>query len=79
MAKIIINTRNMTITDESGNLIPAYKIGWDDNYSTTLPDSTTSSDIYWLKLLEGLNTLKISGLCSIKVKCEFPRKVGNIS
>ena len=78
-ATIILDTKKMTVTRTSnGELIPAYRLGWDSSYSSSLSDGTSVSHIYWLRLLEGNNKIKITGDCIVKIKTKYPRKVGQM-
>ena len=78
-ATIILDTKKMTVTRTSnGELIPAYRLGWDSSYSSPISDGKPVSDIYWLRLLEGNNKLKITGDCVVKIKTKYPRKVGQM-
>ena len=61
---VIINGEKSTITDEGGNLIPAYKIGW------------SAETINWPRMLKGKNEFEIIGNCEMTFEMEFPRKVG---
>lgn len=66
--KIInIDSKLSRITDGDGKLIPAYKIGWDN-----------LDNMYWFRLLEKKNKIKLTGECTVTISCVFPRKVGEI-
>ena len=72
-----LDCMNMTIVDSAGKLVYASDIGWNTEYKSYV--STTGSymnHIYWLRLLKGMNELKITGNCTFKIECEFPRKAG---
>lgn len=74
---IILNCENMTITDMNDKLVYASDLGWNVDYQSYV--STTDSyitNIYWFRLLQGVNQIKITGDCTFKIKCEFPRKAG---
>lgn len=75
--RVVMDTKQMTVTDGT-NLLPFYKIGWNDDYSSIVTDTTVKSInyIYWFRLLKGINKLKITGNCTVYITCEFPRKVG---
>lgn len=72
--KLILDSSELTVVDESGELVSAYDLGWTDTYT----NSYGSNKIYWLRLLDGLNELKITGSCTFIIECEFPRKVGKM-
>jgi hypothetical protein len=67
----------MTLTDANGKLIYLNDIGWNTDYKSYV-SSTDSyiTNIYWLRLLNGMNEIKITGTCKFKIECEFPRKAG---
>ncbi len=72
-----LDCMNMTIVDSTGKLVYASDIGWNAEYKSYV--SSTGSymnHIYWLRLLKGMNELKITGNCTFKIECEFPRKAG---
>ena len=62
---IILNGEKNTITDSIGQIIPAYKIGWNN-----------TDNIYWFRLLEGNNLIRVTGVSTITLFMTFPRKVG---
>lgn len=64
---IILDGEKNLITDGSGKVIPAYKIGWDN-----------TDNIYWVRLLENTNTIRVTGASTITLYMTFPRKVGVI-
>lgn len=64
---IILDGEKNTITDGAGKIIPAYKIGWDN-----------TDNIYWVRLLENTNTIRVTGASTITLYMTFPRKVGVI-
>ena len=71
--RILLDSTNLSATDQNGELIPAYDLGWNDSYN-----ANGSNQIYWLKLLPNTNEIEITGNCKITVECEFPRKVGKM-
>lgn len=76
---VYINNRIMRIVDSNDNnkLIPFWKIGWDDKYSSYVSSiDEYINTIYWFRLLRGTNTIKVTGDCTITFVFEFPRKVG---
>ena len=62
---VIMDGRRTQITNESGVLIPAYKIGWNN-----------VDNIYWFRLVEGSNLVRVTGTSTITMYFEFPKKVG---
>ena len=76
--KIIkIDCMNMTITDVNDRLIYMNDIGWNSDYKSYVSSNGSyMSNIYWLRLLNGLNELKVTGSCNFKIECEFPSKAG---
>lgn len=74
---LTLNSENMTATDNSGRLIPAGDLGWDENYKSYITSAKREMDaIYWIRLLRGINEFRVSENCTIKIKYEFPRKAG---
>lgn len=74
---ITMNCTNMTIVDANNKLVYASDIGWNVDYQSYV--STTDSyisNLYWLRLLNGMNEIKVTGSCNFKIECEFPRKAG---
>ena len=63
----ILDGQKNLITDGNNKILPAYKIGWDD-----------TDNIYWIRLLEGTNTIRVTGVSTITFFMTFPRKVGVI-
>lgn len=64
---LVINCKRSTITDGDGNLLPLYKIGWDE-----------LTNIYWFRLTEDANMIRIKGEGTVTMSFEFPKKVGII-
>lgn len=74
---ITLNSENMTILDKNGNLLPANKLGWNETYSSYVSSIDKYIEtIYWLRLLSGINEIKVDGTCTFKIAYEFPRKAG---
>lgn len=76
---VYINNRMMKILDGNNKeeLIPFWKIGWNADYASYVSSiDKYSNKIYWFRLIQGQNTIKISGNCTITFVFEFPRKVG---
>lgn len=64
-----IDNEKMMIFDNDHKILPLSRLGWTLNQSSpTL--------FYWLRLLQGKNTITISGKCDITFTMSFPRKVG---
>lgn len=78
--KIIIDNKKSIITDSNNTLLPFYQLGWGDNYSSVVTDTSIGSIdyIYWIRLLKDINKMKVKGNCNILFSCEYPRKVGVI-
>lgn len=77
---LLINTKRTRITNTDGKLIPAYQMGWDENYSSIVsnPDIGETNEIYFPRLLFGDNEIRITGECTATFNLEFPRKVGSM-
>lgn len=72
-----LDCSKMAVLDANEKLIPASLLGWDENYQSHVSSTGESiTNIYWVRLLKGINELKIIGTCSLKIECEFPRKAG---
>lgn len=72
-----IDAKHMQMTDYAGNLVPLYKVGWQ-----ILPDvnsAVQSNDLYWLRLVPGINRVDLTGNAKIKFVASFPRKAGQLS
>lgn len=63
-----IDCRRLMVSDDT-NLISFRDLGWTTNTLDTL---------YWPRLIHGTNKFKITGNCTIEMKCRFPRKVGEV-
>lgn len=72
--KLTVNSYMNAIYNTRGFPIPFYKLGFkiipDDN------KALQSMDIYWLRLLPGLNSITVKGTCIFEFNYSFPRKVG---
>lgn len=71
-----VDAEHMQMTDADGNLVPLYKVGW-----KILPDDNKaiqSNELYWLRLLPGINVIEIKGNAKIKFVVSFPRKAGQV-
>ena len=74
---VILNCMNMTITDINDKLIYASDLGWNAYYqSYVFSTDSYMNNIYWFRLLNGMNEIKITGDCTFKIECEFTRKAG---
>lgn len=74
---ISFNGSEMTILDANDRLIPASALGWNEEYKSYV--STTGeamTNIYWVRLLRGMNEFKVTGTCKLTIECEYPRKAG---
>ena len=75
--KLCIDSANMMMTDGNGKLVPLYKIGWavapDEN------DAVQSSELYWFRLVRGLNEIEVKGNVKAVIKASFLRKAGQIN
>lgn len=74
---LTLYSENMTVTDNSGQLIPADQLGWNETYTSYVSSIDDFMDnIYWPRLLQGMNEWKVSGACTLTIEYEFPRKAG---
>lgn len=74
---LTLNSECMTVTDSSGQLIPAGDLGWNENYKSHVTATEREMyTIYWIRLLRGMNEFRVSENCTIKIEYEFPRKAG---
>lgn len=75
--KLTLDSSHMTILDSCSRLVSAAQIGWNEAYQSYVSASGEyMKQIYWLRLLPGLNEFQITGSCTLKIECEFPRKAG---
>ena len=72
-----IDTQHMMITDIQGRLVPLYRIGWEINLDENKALQTT--DLYWFRLLQGMNKIRIKGNVKASFVLSFPRKAGQIN
>lgn len=75
--KLTIDTKKMMILDVDNVPVPLYKLGW--TISTDETRAVQSSPIYWLRLLPGVNNIRLKGNAKARFKLSFPRKVGQIN
>lgn len=74
---ILLDSLNMSILDKENRLIPAYKIGWENNYKSYVSCiDRYINNIYWVRIIKGMNKLKVTGNCKIMIEYEIPRKAG---
>lgn len=73
---LTLNSEHMTVTDNDGRLIPAGDLGWDTDYESAVRSGNKLDYIYWIRLLQGMNTFEVSGACTLTIEYEFPRKAG---
>ncbi|MCH5257269.1 MAG: hypothetical protein J1D87_08230 [Lachnospiraceae bacterium] len=72
-----LDCEKMTILDKDNKLLPAEKLGWDNSYKSYVSAiDDYISNIYWLRLLKGINEIKVTGNCTFKIEYEYPRKAG---
>lgn len=74
---IVLNCSDMIVLDGNNKLIPISNLGWGEDYKSYV--STTNeymNNIYWFRLLQGMNEIKVTGDCTFKIECEYPRKAG---
>lgn len=74
---VVLDCSNMIVLDSNNKLIPISNLGWDENYKSYV--SVTNeymNNIYWFRLLQGMNEIKVTGDCILKIECEYPRKAG---
>lgn len=74
---VVLDCSNMIVLDSNNKLIPISNLGWDENYKSYV--SVTNeymNNIYWFRLLQGMNEIKVTGNCTFKIECEYPRKAG---
>lgn len=74
---VVLDSEKMTALDGSGRLLPVNKLGWNAGYRSYVSSiNDYISSIYWPRLLKGINDIKISGTCILKIEHEYPRKAG---
>ena len=72
-----LNTNNMAVLDRNNKLIPISQLGWGENYKSYVSSINGYMDnIYWFRLLKGMNEIKVVGSCKFTMEYEFPRKAG---
>lgn len=75
--EIWIDSAKMQVIDKNKNLVPFWKLGWNDDYKSYVSSiNDYIKKIYWLRLIRGINQIKVTGDCEITFTFEFPRKVG---
>lgn len=76
---ILVDSAQMKLLDVNGGsrLIPFHEVGWTTQYSSYVSSiDTYMESIYWFRLIQGTNTIKITGDCEVTFIFEFPRKAG---
>ena len=76
---ILMDSAQMKLLDVNGGcrLIPFHEVGWTTQYSSYVSSiDTYMESIYWFRLIQGSNTIKITGNCEVTFIFEFPRKAG---
>lgn len=72
-----VDSLHTMITDADEKLVPLYKIGWQMDVDEN--DALQSTEMYWLRLVEGINKFSIIGNAKVIFTISFPRKVGQIN
>lgn len=76
---ILVDSAQMKLLDlnNDSRLIPFHEVGWTTQYSSYVSSNDTYMEsIYWLRLIRGTNTIRITGDCEVTFIFEFPRKAG---
>ena len=74
---LVLDCMNMKILDRSGKLVPMSNLGWNAEYKSYVSAiDEYINNIYWFRLLKGMNKIKVNGNCTFKIEYEFPRKAG---
>ena len=74
---IKLDTNNMAVLDKNNKLISLSQLGWGENYKSYVSSINGYIDnIYWFRLLKGINEIKVVGNCKFSMEYEFPRKAG---
>ena len=77
LLKLVLNFSDMIVLDGNNKLIPISNLGWDENYKSYVSITNEyMNNIYWFRLLQGMNEIKVIGDCILKIECEYPRKAG---
>lgn len=72
-----LDSGKLTVSGQDNRLIPADRLGWNEKYRSYVSSLDDYIDfIYWPRLLKGLNEIKVTGSCSLKIEYEYPRKAG---
>ena len=74
---VILSSENMILSDKNNDLLCLSAVGWGKDYQSYV-SSTDSymTNLYWFRLVNGLNEIKVTGNCNFKIECEFTRKAG---
>ena len=74
---IVLNCSDMIVLDGNSKLIPISNLGWGEDYKSYVSSTNEyMNNIYWFRLLQGMNEIKVTGDCTFKIECEYPRKAG---
>lgn len=74
---IKLDSNNMAVLDRNNKLIPISQLGWNENYKSYVSSINGYIDnIYWFRLVKGMNEIKVVGSCKFTMEYEFPRKAG---
>ena len=76
---LLIDSAQMKLLDvnNGSRLVPFHEVGWTTQYSSYVSSiDKYMESIYWFRLIQGTNTIKITGDCKADFIFEFPRKAG---
>lgn len=76
---LLIDSAQMKLLDvnNSNRLVPFHEIGWNAQYSSYVSSTGRYMEsLYWFRLIQGTNNIKITGDCKVTFIFEFPRKAG---
>lgn len=74
---VVLDCSNMIVLDSNNKLIPISNLGWNEEYKSYVSATNEyMNNIYWFRLLQGMNEIKVTGDCTFKIECEYPRKAG---
>ena len=64
---VILSSENMILSDRNNDLLYLSAVGWNENYQSYV-SSTDSymTNLYWFRLVNGLNEIKVTGNCNFK-------------
>lgn len=72
-----VDSLHTMITDGYGKLVPLYKLGWQMVMNQN--EALQTTEMYWLRLIQGINKFRIIGNAKVIFTISFPRKVGQIN